>query len=176
MPLEPNDGGRTHPGSRAGGRFAAPYASIILTVCLMGVSACRAPDKGLVVTLSRSPCLGPCPVYDASLYEDGTLVYEGRRFVQLEGRRTKNVGADTVVRVKRALDDGGVRGLSWWCCNCQEATDSSTVVIGFHGSFWWKTINHYHGCSKAPRWLSAFEDSLDDLLGTAEFTGRKRPR
>ena len=37
------------------------------------------------VTLERTPCFGYCPSYKVTLKSDGTIIYEGKKFVQMMG-------------------------------------------------------------------------------------------
>jgi hypothetical protein len=37
------------------------------------------------VTLERTPCFGYCPFYKVTLKSDGTIIYEGKKFVQMMG-------------------------------------------------------------------------------------------
>ncbi len=135
-----------------------------------------ADDKTLVMTMSRSTCFGTCPDYTVRLYEDGTLEYEGRRFVKMKGSRKKTLDSATVQRVQQALVDSGIQQLEADCCSCQESTDNPTVVITMITDTQRKTVDHYHGCTKAPAWLGKLEDRLDSLLGTDEFVGTLEER
>jgi hypothetical protein len=135
-----------------------------------------ADEKTLVMTMSRSACFGTCPDYTVWLYEDGTLEYEGRRFVKVKGSRKKTLDSATVQRVRQALVDSGIQQLEADCCGCQEWTDNPTVVISMITDSQRKTVVHYHGCTKAPDWLGKLEDRLDSLLGTDEFVGTREER
>ena len=46
-----------------------------------------AQDKDQIteVTLERTSCFETCPDYKVTLQRDGTIIYEGRRFVQMMG-------------------------------------------------------------------------------------------
>ena len=44
-------------------------------------------DHGtLVMTIKRTPCYGSCPWYEASFYDDGTILYEGKKHVRHIGK------------------------------------------------------------------------------------------
>lgn len=55
---------------------AAPYA----TRCVEGLDR-----SSLRVTISKGVCFGQCPMYTATVYGDGTVEYNGERFVEREG-------------------------------------------------------------------------------------------
>jgi hypothetical protein len=46
-----------------------------------------AQTKGQIteITLERTTCFGTCPAYTVTLRSDGTITYEGRRFVEMTG-------------------------------------------------------------------------------------------
>jgi len=44
-------------------------------------------DHGtLIMTIKRTPCYGSCPWYEASFYDDGTILYEGKKHVKHIGK------------------------------------------------------------------------------------------
>lgn len=42
-------------------------------------------EDGLIAWLQRTPCYGRCPSYDLKIYNDLTVIYVGKRFVEKEG-------------------------------------------------------------------------------------------
>jgi hypothetical protein len=161
--------------SQIAGILALIVAAAVAIATPLACSAPSAPsEKRLVVSLSRSICFGTCPDYEVSLYDDGTLVYEGRRFVNVVGHKTKTRDSDIVARVRKAILDAGIQKLDKHCCDCQEWTDHPTVIVGFDADGEWKTLEDYHGCTKAPASLRTLEGTLDELLGTAEFVGKQK--
>lgn len=53
-----------------------------------------APEPAVVFT--KSPCLGRCPHYTATIYPDGRVLYEGFRFAPIEGKRELKISVSTV--------------------------------------------------------------------------------
>lgn len=47
--------------------------------------------EGPVITINRGACNGMCPVYSAEIYLDGTVVYRGKMFVEVEGERRHRI-------------------------------------------------------------------------------------
>ena len=45
--------------------------------------------KYSMLTMTRTPCYGKCPVFDISITSDGMLTYEGKRFTETLGTYTK---------------------------------------------------------------------------------------
>ncbi|HEX8891081.1 MAG TPA: DUF6438 domain-containing protein [Pyrinomonadaceae bacterium] len=64
-------------------------ASILtfLSVVTCAAQTQQALDKDQIteVTLERTACYGTCPIYKVTLSSDGTIIYEGERFVQMMG-------------------------------------------------------------------------------------------
>jgi hypothetical protein len=52
--------------------------------------------NGVRTKLVRTPCFGLCPDYSVSIFGDGTVLYEGRRFVKNKGERHGRVSIDAV--------------------------------------------------------------------------------
>lgn len=162
------------------GSFALLVAALVASTSAMRAaspsssSASSAPER--VVSLSRQVCFGMCPIYDVTLFDDGTLTYEGKEYVKIVGSKTKRLDRATIARVKKALRDSGIHALDVHCCDCQDMTDHPTAVIGFAAGGQWKTIVDYHGCGKTPRPVRELEETLDTLLGTAEFVGTMEER
>lgn len=61
----------------------------IAAMLLLLIGSCKAPklyprqpDRNgkIVLKMNRTPCFGSCPVFEATLYENGLLLYNGQRF------------------------------------------------------------------------------------------------
>ncbi len=62
-------------------------ALLLMVVSLIGptsVQACKS-HKVSRVTMMRTPCYGTCPWFSVTISEDGTIYYEGKKFVDNEG-------------------------------------------------------------------------------------------
>lgn len=65
----------------------------ILFMLILSVISCKTVDKKVsktttaevLLTYSKSACLGQCPVYDVKILEDGMLVYQGVDKVRQKG-------------------------------------------------------------------------------------------
>ncbi|SDK17526.1 hypothetical protein SAMN05421823_10263 [Catalinimonas alkaloidigena] len=62
---------------------------MLMLALVFAAGACRSQKdteaRLPVLTIEKTPCFGRCPTYKASVYEDGTVFYEGRQFVAKEG-------------------------------------------------------------------------------------------
>jgi hypothetical protein len=50
--------------------------------------------KNAVITLERSVCYGRCPAYKLKIEGNGTVSYEGIRFVAVEGKQTGSISQE----------------------------------------------------------------------------------
>lgn len=55
--------------------------------------------RDLSVSLERTPCYGPCPVYTVTLRGDGTAAWHGEHSVEPLGRHTGEVDPNDVKRL-----------------------------------------------------------------------------
>ena len=64
-------------------------AAVLILISALSATAqtASAQDKDQIteVTLERTGCFGTCPIYRVTLRRDGTLIYEGIRFVSMLG-------------------------------------------------------------------------------------------
>src|SRR4051812_25020832 len=64
-------------------------AAVLILISALAASAqtvsARDKDQITEVTLERTTCFGSCPAYKVTLRSDGTIIYEGKRFVSMMG-------------------------------------------------------------------------------------------
>ena len=89
------------------------YISIFIT--LVYTTGCKhidlqQPDKNgkVVMSIARTPCFGSCPTYEAVLYENGLLTYNGKRFTVKTGHYYAKVSAKEMNTVKKWIIDAGI--------------------------------------------------------------------
>src|SRR5919202_5807692 len=58
---------------------------ISIVACSAQTSSDKDKDQITEVTLERTACFGTCPAYKVTIRSDGTIIYEGREFVQMKG-------------------------------------------------------------------------------------------
>ena len=55
------------------------------------------PLASVELSLERTPCFGPCPVYNLTVGGDGVVTYEGIQFVESLGGRRATIAVNQVV-------------------------------------------------------------------------------
>ena len=157
--------------------------TLLVTMAACGPRAPQPPEpdaasaSGTVITLERGPCFGTCPVYRVSLLGNGTVQFEGMRFVNRVGADTSRVAPEAVDRLVRSLDAGGFFALADAYVSDAPAcglyhTDAPTVTISVQAPGRTKSVRHDHGCRDAPDQLTSLEHLIDSVAGTARWTGR----
>lgn len=75
----------------------------IITILIIGFLVTRDPGtpkpanfSNVIITLDRTACYGFCPAYSLIIYGNGTVVYEGRMFVNVTGKHTSQISKDKV--------------------------------------------------------------------------------
>ncbi len=146
---------------------------VFFALCLV-LAGCRSapPPKGEqppvsvieapLLSFQRLPCFGRCPVYTVELFADGRVHFRGEANVREPGEHEWRLEAAELQAVVARLETSGF-GAWKNAYERQDMTDAGTAVLTYRG----KTITHYHGDNSAPPELTALEDELDQLLGTA---------
>lgn len=140
----------------AGVALAAPTATPVLD------GGSSAP---VLASLARTACFGHCPIYQVTVRTDGTVEYDGERFVKVVGHRTAKVDAQALQALRAAFTDAHFLSLQGEF-DCYDVTDNPSAIVTYRSGEKERTIRHYHGCRKAPPALRVLEDRIDALLHT----------
>ena len=132
--------------------------------------------KSLKITLVRTDCFGPCPVYKVEISGDGTIAYRGYRFVAAKGWRHAKTSAEAV----RDLYARFKKADFYWLYNEYAApvTDlpSYHTSISFDGRT--KQVMDYGGSAIGmPIDVRDLENQIDSVAGTEKWVRgpAKRP-
>ena len=124
-----------------------------------------------LVTMRRTMCYGTCPVYSLELYEDGTVIYRGEKFVAVTGTWKVSIDPERVAQLVKTMTEAGF--FSWRdSYNRMERTDMPSVTLGVHTETRDKTIIHYRGDSSAPRELRRLESLVDQVAGSDRWVSQ----
>jgi hypothetical protein len=130
----------------------------------------RAPAadlRGLVIGLERTVCFGACPDYRVTVYDDGTVVYEGRNFTKVVGFRIASVEEDTLRKLVAEFEGADFFALQDY--TNMDITDSPSAVTSISLPGKSHTVNHYFGDRSAPDKLVNLENKIDELLNTGPW-------
>lgn len=147
-------------------QLAAIGVIIAATFVLSAPAPARAQSvpKDARVSLERTSCFGECPIYSVSIDADGTVVYDGERFVRVEGRRTDRI---PVSRVAALLETAGRIGFFDLKGKYSAmVTDLPTTFVTIRANGRSKRIEDYVG---APDGLHQLERDIDEAARTLRW-------
>jgi hypothetical protein len=79
--------------------------AVIFIIALPSSAQSNTPADDFSLTLERIGCLGSCPDYKVTIQSDGTLQYEGRAYVHVEGVRKKKLSLGVVQKLAQRLQE-----------------------------------------------------------------------
>jgi len=121
-----------------------------------------------LVTLERGACFGTCPMYSLVIYEDGTVVFMGIRFVAEAGIHIGKIEPEDAAALVESITEQGYFNLDDAYTD-QSVTDLPTVMTSVLGEEGYKEIVHYLGDDSAPESLTAIEDSIDAAVNVSQW-------
>jgi hypothetical protein len=120
------------------------------------------PDNidDVVITLERTACFGTCPVYTLEVHGDGTVIYHGEKYVNMEGTHHGTISGQQFGQL--LLDFSNIEFYSLKDRYVERmATDLPSAITSITINGQTKTVEHYHGDFTAPKKLMALEDKID---------------
>jgi hypothetical protein len=143
-----------------------------MILMLAGVAVSQMPlsaDKDQIteVTLERTSCFGACPMYKVTLRRDGTISYNGRRFVELEGvYEGKVYGFDRLAQL--IIASGYFNLKDGYALNATDLPSANTSVVR-NGKR--KTVTNYGDAGPVELW--GIEMAIDGMLKSARLEKAK---
>jgi len=135
------------------------------------LSACQnAPATGVPpdfrIDFERGPCFGTCPVYALTVGADGSVVYDGRQFVETQGERTASLTESQLQELVDAVRSTDFFGLA--DRYTVPATDLPSITLSVTMDGRTKTVDHYGaGCGTdfdtAPPELCDLEERVESI-------------
>jgi hypothetical protein len=136
-----------------------------------------APDATQIdtIALERTRCYGTCPVYKITLRRDGTVTYQGKKWVRVIGQRSHKISVDAFQRLAREAER--IQFFSFkdeyvWKDNfdgsSEHVTDSPTRITTVRAGRVRKVVKNYYG---GPVALEGLEKLIDDVSGSVVWIG-----
>lgn len=129
------------------------------------------PDAS--ISLRRTSCFGPCPIYRVTIDARGTVTYEGEQFVRIVGRRTARIDIAIVAGLLATADAirffemrDAYRVIENPDGTVTMVTDLPTTFVTVTVNGRTKTVEDYVA---APESLSEFERAIDAAAGTRRW-------
>src|SRR5215210_1852938 len=98
-----------------------------------------------IITLKRTPCYGPCPVYEVTVSGTGEVEYFGEAHVARAGTHRWKISRRRLQRLAEAFDRANYSRLEDRYTS-REFTDAPGCLTSIEyedGSY--KCVDHYHG-------------------------------
>ena len=142
----------------------------------------KIPDD-LLITLQRTACYGICPIYKLTVKADGSVLFEGEKFVKTTGKVDAKISEEKVKQLIKAFDSADYFSLNgkYDSQNCYQVTDnpSASTSIQINGKT--KSISHYRGCvegtddfKKELSKLTELENKIDEIVETKRWIGERK--
>jgi ankyrin repeat protein len=123
---------------------------------------------GVVMTLSRSGCLGTCPSYSIEIRGDGTTFYKGNSYVVLSGEHRDHLTSEQVSEILDAFRKADY--FSFKDEYSYPVTDCPTYTTSFQVDQVSKSVTDYVGDEAGmPQSLSDLEETIDRVAGTMKW-------
>ena len=127
--------------------------------------------RDVKITLERTECFGTCPVCKLTVYGDGRVVYEGIRFVKVEGIIKTKISED---KIKQLVSE--FNRIDYFSLDSSyeelNATDMPSAITSYTVNGKTKTVRHYHGDLSAPKKLAQLENRIDEIVGSEQWVNR----
>lgn len=110
------------------------------------------------IEIVRTPCFGSCPSYSFNIKGNGAAAFEGKQFVELEGKYARTFPPDTA----NYIFDTFIEANLWQYENeyTEQVTDLPTTYLSFKHAGKTKRIKLYYGF---PEELETLADKLQEL-------------
>lgn len=152
-------------------KFKTLVGVLFMLLTLTVATAAQGTDSPVVIRLERTPCFGGCPVYSIEIHADGTVTYDGLRFVDVMGEQTSEISTETVDLMLERFEalgffDWNEKYTEYTVTDLPSAITSVTLDGETH------TIERYDGDSSAPIALPYLENWIDIVTWSASWTGK----
>lgn len=127
----------------------------------------------LVIGLEHMACPGACPDYSILVYSDGKIMYEGRHYVAIKGKRQSHI---TKAQVKQLFDEFYRMGyFSLKDRYDPIARNGAVTKTSIRADGKKKEVVNCHP-SQAPESLYQLEKMIDEIAQSARWVSRKSGR
>jgi len=134
-------------------------------------SAPSHPD--LLIKLQRGGGFGPYPVYNLTIYSDGSVEYEGISFVKIEGKKNSQIKPDQIEELVKEI-----KSLEFFSLRDQyppSNTDMPFVQLSIILDGQSKSIQHYGslscGAEQVLERLCELESKIDTVVNSNQWIG-----
>lgn len=147
--------------------FGVSVTVVFMVAAEVAVAISPIYINDVTITLERNMCMGTCPVYSLEIFGNGTVVYDGNRFVNVTGQQISNISQD---RVRDLVEE--FYKINYFSLNDKYdqvvITDQRTVTTSIDTNGSYKSVFDNHGAI-APEGLRALEDKIDEITNSSKW-------
>jgi hypothetical protein len=152
-------------------KYTVFFGVSITVVFMVGTEVAMAISpiyfNDVIITLERRMCMGTCPVYSIEIFGNGTVVYDGSRFVNVTGQHVSTIPQD---KVRDLIEE--FYKINYFSLNDTYnevvVTDQPTVTTSIDTNGTYKSVFDNHG-AVAPEGLRALEDKIDEITNSSKW-------
>lgn len=119
------------------------------------------------IIFERSPCFGTCPYYSLQIFGNGTVIYNGYKFVNMTGQHYSNIDG---MKVRELVND--FSRINFFSLNDSYTdiieTDHPTVITSINISGVYKEVVDNQGAI-APEGLRSLYDKIDKITNSSKW-------
>ncbi len=112
------------------------------------------------LSMERTACFGKCPIYTIKITDNGTLEFDGQKFVEPQGKHTVQVSPEDMATLKKMMVEINFLGLEDKYDTEYISDIPSTITILYRGLVEEKKVLNRHN---GPAKLKEFETFVDSL-------------
>ena len=122
--------------------------------------------KNAIGRIQRTACFGRCPIYTLTIYEDGTVIYLGQKWVEKEGTYQTKIDLEVFQKLLDKANEIGYFELDDVYDSDQITDLPSTITTLRQDENLKMVVNRYQGPDK----LKGFEQYFDSLFEDVNWT------
>ncbi|HEY7374584.1 MAG TPA: DUF6438 domain-containing protein [Polyangia bacterium] len=116
-----------------------------------------------------------CPVYQVSIFADGSFVYDGVENVAIVGRRIGRLVPEQLNALLSDIEAAGFLDQPDECCVCSTTDGFHLVVVEYRPGVARKVIIHDELCGSAPVAINALERAIARQTAIARWVAPRAP-
>lgn len=130
------------------------------------------PTSGetFAIRMTRDTCYGTCPAYGLEIDADGSVRFQGRRYVRVRGKQSASIPAADVAALVARFEATRFFELTWQDPCGGMMTDRATVTLTLVDKGRTRTLVDYLGNGCVPASLRALAEEVDRVARTDAWT------
>ncbi len=138
--------------------------TFVIGVTTLAVGQIAPVPADALISVERTSCAGPCPIYSVTIDSRGTVTYAGKHAVRVAGQRTIQIPPAAVARLLARAEQIGFFGMRDGTVATVADLPTRIVSVTMNGR-----TNRVENYVVIPGALEEFEREIDDAAGTKRW-------